>query len=126
MVHAFDEDTALEPVPGADPADPASGQRFTAGMSHRWDTVGPPNGGFLLALAARALARTVPFPDPVTLTGHFLRPSRHPPVELHVDSIRTGSTHATATGRPLPARKAVHRPPATLSELVPVSGPTAR
>ena len=125
MVHAFDEDTALEPVPGADPADPASGQRFTAGMSHRWDTVGPPNGGFLLALAARALARTVPFPDPVTLTGHFLRPSRHTPVELHVESIRTGSAHATATGRLLQGGKELLRTLATFSDLGAVSGPTA-
>lgn len=69
--YAFDEDTALE-------ASPADDRTFRAGMSHRWDTVGPPNGGFLLALAGRALARAVPFPDPVTLTGHFLRPSRRP------------------------------------------------
>src|SRR5207249_1047345 len=64
-------------------------------ISHRWDTVGPPNGGFLLALAARGLTAAAPFPDPVTLTGHFLRPSRHTPVEIHVTPIRTGSTHAT-------------------------------
>jgi len=97
MVFAFDEDTALEPLTGA----AATGPAFIAGMSHRWDTVGPPNGGFLLALAARGLARAVPFPDPVTLTGHFLRPARHTPVELHVEALRTGRTHATAMGRPL-------------------------
>ena len=67
MGHAFDEDTALAPLPlPPGSAAPAADLGFTAGISHRWDTVGPPNGGFLLALAVRALAGSVPFPDPVT------------------------------------------------------------
>ena len=76
MGYAFDEDITIELLP-----DPAEGRCFGAAISHRWDTVGPPNGGFLLALAARGLMAAAPFPDPVTLTGHFLRPSRHTPVE---------------------------------------------
>jgi acyl-CoA thioesterase len=91
MAYAFDEDTALGPL-----AEPG---RFTAGISHRWDTVGPPNGGFLLALVAKAMARTVPFPDPITLTGHFLRPARHSPVDISVEQVRAGGAHATAMGR---------------------------
>lgn len=93
-------------------------------MSHRWDTVGPPNGGFLLALAARSLAEGVPFPDPVTVTGHFLRPSRHTPVELTVEPIRTGKTHATATGRLLQDGKELLRTVATFADLGRADGPT--
>jgi acyl-CoA thioesterase len=115
--YAFDEDTALEAVPGDD-------RTFRAGMSHRWDTVGPPNGGFLLALAGRALGRAVPFPDPVTLTGHFLRPSRHTPVELTAEPVRIGKTHATATGRLLQDGKEILRTLATFSDLEQAGGPT--
>ncbi|MEW6477502.1 MAG: thioesterase family protein [Actinomycetota bacterium] len=114
--YAFDEDTALEA--GADAL------TFRAGMSHRWDTVGPPNGGFLLALAARSLARAVPFPDPVTLTGHFLRPSRHTPVELAVETVRAGKAHATVTGRMLQDGKEILRTLATFSDLERADGPT--
>jgi acyl-CoA thioesterase len=113
--YAFDEDTALEPI---------SDLRFGAGMSHRWDTVGPPNGGFLLALAARGLARAVPFPDPVTVTGHFLRPSRHTPVELDVEPVRRGSTHATATSRLIQGGKEILRTMATFSDLAAAGGPS--
>ena len=125
-MHAFDEDTALEPLPGATGSDPRSGSplRLGAGISHRWDTVGPPNGGFLLALAARGLARAVPFPDPVTLTGHFLRPSRHTPVELEVETVRVGSTHATAMCRLVQDGKEVLRTLGTFSDLAAADGPT--
>src|SRR5207244_13420169 len=97
MGHEFDEDIALEPLaaPGAE----AGRHCFGAAISHRWDTVGPPNGGFLLALAARGLTAAAPLPDPVTLTGHFPPPSRHPPVEIPVTPTRTGPTPATPTGR---------------------------
>src|SRR5687768_4544019 len=92
MAYAFDEDTALEPLP-----EPG---RFTAGISHRWDTVGPPNGGFLLALVAKGLARTVPFPDPITLTGHFLRPARPSPVDVSVEPGALRGAHAAASCSP--------------------------
>ena len=122
-LHAFDEDTALEELP-APVGGSGSALRFGAGISHRWDTVGPPNGGFLLALAARSLERAVPFPDPVTVTGHFLRPSRHTPVELHVEPVRRGTTHATATGSLIQGGKEILRTLATFSDLATASGPT--
>jgi acyl-CoA thioesterase len=115
--YAFDEDTDLEEIPGEPLA-------FRAGMSHRWDTVGPPNGGFLLALAAQSLSRAVPFPDPVTVTGHFLRPSRHTPVELTVEQLRAGKTHATAMGRLHQDGKEILRTLATFSDLDLVEGPS--
>src|SRR5256885_12502196 len=127
MAHAFDEDTALEPLPEGAPGTAAghvSELAFTAGISHRWDTVGPPNGGFLLALAARGLARAVPFPDPVTLTGHFLRPARHTPVQLSVEPIRTGAAHASAMGRLHQGGKEILRTLATFSDLALAGGPT--
>ena len=120
MGYAFDDDTALEAL-----AAPEAGrERFVARISHRWDTVGPPNGGFLLALAARALTAAAPFPDPVTLTGHFLRPSRHTPLEIDVTPIRRGSTHATLMAGLHQDGKELLRTLATFSDLGTASGPT--
>jgi acyl-CoA thioesterase len=118
MAHAFDEDTALRPLPdAAPPGDGGSALAFTAGISHRWDTVGPPNGGFLLALAVRGLAEAVPFPDPITVTGHFFRPAHHTPVELHVERIRAGKAHASAMARVLQDGKEFLRTLATFADL---------
>src|SRR5258706_13333246 len=111
MGNAFDDDTALEAL-----AAPEAGhERFLARISHRWDTVGPPNGGFLLALAARALTAAAPFPDPVTLTGHFLRPSRHTALEVDVTPIRRGSAPPTLLARLPQDGKELLRTPAPLS-----------
>jgi acyl-CoA thioesterase len=120
MAYAFDEDTALQPLPDVAPPGGGAGAEtlgFAAGISHRWDTVGPPNGGFLLALAARGLAEAVPFPDPVTMTGHFFRPARHTPVELHVERIRAGKAHASAMARLQQDGKEILRALATFSDL---------
>lgn len=38
-----------------------------------WDIAGNANGGYLLALAARAIALETARPDPVTITAHYLR-----------------------------------------------------
>src|SRR5437764_11364155 len=119
MGYAFEEAITLEPLP-----DPAEGRRFGAAISHRWDTVGPPNGGFLLALAARGLTAAAPFPDPVTLTGHFLRPSRHTPVEILVTPVRVSSTHATLMAGLHQDGKEILRTLATFSDLGRAAGPS--
>jgi acyl-CoA thioesterase len=120
--YAFDEDTVLEASGGMRQigADPI----HRAAISHRWDTIGPPNGGFLLALAAQGLARKVPFPDPVTVTGHFLRPARHCPVEMGLEHIRTGSSHATAMCRMRQGGKEILRTVGTFADLGAARGPT--
>jgi acyl-CoA thioesterase len=125
MAYAFDEDTALQALPDVAPPGGGAGTQalaFTAGISHRWDTVGPPNGGFLLALAARGLAEAVPFPDPITVTGHFFRPARHTPVELHVERIRAGKAHASAMVRLDQDGKEILRALGTFSDLAAGAG----
>jgi acyl-CoA thioesterase len=125
MAYAFDEDTALQALPDVAPPGGGAGTgalAFTAGISHRWDTVGPPNGGFLLALAVRGLAEAVPFPDPITVTGHFFRPARHTPVELHVERIRAGKAHASAMVRLDQDGKEILRALGTFSDLAAGAG----
>ena len=64
--YAFDEDSRVEP--GAD-------GEYVARLTGRWDGMrGAVNGGYLLATCTRALALTMPFPDPIVISGFFLRP----------------------------------------------------
>ncbi len=59
-----------------------------------WDIYGNANGGYLLALAARAMGDAVGRP-PVTLTCQYLRPGRPGPCEIEVDIVRAGRRFAT-------------------------------
>jgi Acyl-CoA thioesterase N-terminal domain len=66
---AFDEDSRVVAA-GPEGA-------FTAALTGRWNgTAGAVNGGYMLAICTRALALGMPFPDPVVVSGFFLRPGR--------------------------------------------------
>ncbi len=58
-----------------------------------------PNGGYVMALAARAMRDPLPHPDPVSLTAHFLRPPEPGPAEIDVEVVRTGRRHSTVSAR---------------------------
>jgi len=87
MTFEFDTDTAVER---------AGEDRFAARLTDRWNTPAGPNGGYVLAVVARALLETVPKPHPISLTGHFLLPPAPGDVEIATELIRTGHRHATA------------------------------
>ena len=55
-----------------------------------WDIAGNANGGYLLAMTARALVEATGRPDPVTVTAHFLSPGRPGPVAIAADVHKTG------------------------------------
>ena len=61
-----------------------------------WDIGGNANGGYLMAIAGRAMAAAVGRP-PVTLTAHYLRPAPTGPCEVVVTTVRDGRRFATAT-----------------------------
>ncbi|KAF4408385.1 MULTISPECIES: thioesterase family protein [Streptomyces] len=82
----FDRDTALVPRgPGVHDAELSAG----------WTIFGAVNGGYLLALAGRALAEALPHPDPFTVTAHYLTASRPGPARIRTDVVRTGRTMST-------------------------------
>lgn len=68
-------------------------------LSPNWSIGGVPNGGFQLAVAAKALGSLLPHPDPLTITGHYLDKSIEGPVNYLVDLARAGSTMSTGTVR---------------------------
>jgi acyl-CoA thioesterase len=70
---------------------------FTATIEPGWDIAGNANGGYLLAIVARAVAEATGKPHPVTVSAHYLAPGRPGPVEVSVEVVRVGGRHATAT-----------------------------
>jgi acyl-CoA thioesterase len=70
------------------------GPVFEAALDGRWDTRQGPNGGFMLALATRAIAQVLPFPDPLAVSCFYLRPGSAGPAEVRTEVIRAGRTTA--------------------------------
>jgi acyl-CoA thioesterase len=78
----FDAATALS----------GSGPVFGAVLDGRWDGQASTNGGFLLALATRAVGEVLPFPDPVVVSGFYLRPGTPGPAEIRTEVVQAGRT----------------------------------
>ncbi len=83
----FDADTAIV----------AAGEgRYTGTITDRWSIGGVPNGGYVMAMALRALLDATGRPDPLGVTGHFVRPAEPGPAELRVELVRAGRSSSTA------------------------------
>jgi acyl-coenzyme A thioesterase PaaI-like protein len=106
--YELDDDAALVPVAGF-------ADTFQVTLTDRWN-IGPvPNGGYVMLCATRALAAVLGSPsgasgavaagtavpegaarrEPLTVTGHFLRPARPGPATLEVRRLREGKSLAT-------------------------------
>jgi len=85
-VSRFTDATAVRPIGEG---------RFAANVHEGWDIGGNANGGYLLAIATRAMAEVVGRP-PLTVTAHYLRPAPAGPCEIDVSSVRFGRRLATA------------------------------
>lgn len=68
-------------------------------LSDQWNIGDNPNGGYLLAVTARAMAQLFPeFPIPVSVTAHYLRPGlSNQACRVEVELIRRGRTMGTAS-----------------------------
>jgi len=87
-VTQFDAETAVERT------DDGRWRGFVHGA---WNIGGNPNGGYLKSIALNAVLESVPHPDPISVTTHFLRPGVPDALcAVHVDVIRTGRTLSTA------------------------------
>ena len=89
------------PLPGpfatATAVQPAAAGQWSASIHPGWDIAGNANGGYLLAVAARALADATGRPDPVTVTAHFLSPGQPGSIRITAQVLREGRRFATGT-----------------------------
>ncbi len=114
----FTHDTAVEPLGGG---------RFRGVVDPGWAVIdgAAPNGGYLLAMTARAMRHPLAaHPDPVTITGHFLRPPEVGPVEIDVEVVREGRRHATVAAAMRQDGREIVRTLGAFGDLSTADGPT--
>lgn len=75
------------------------GDVFQSKIEVGWDILGNANGGYLTAIAARAMAEVTDRPHPVTVTTHYLNPAHPGPVTIDTDLIKSGKRFATVQAR---------------------------
>ena len=68
---------------------------YDVDLDSGWSIGGKPNGGYLMAVLARAGIDAVDRPHPLAVSGHFLRPPSGGPAEVRVDVVKTGRTAST-------------------------------
>lgn len=100
-----------------------SGPGFDVEIPDGWgaETV---NGGFQLALLTRAMDQITPFPDPIVVSGFFLRPGQPGPARIEAELIRAGRTTAFAQASLWREGKESLRATAAFSDLSRASGPS--
>jgi hypothetical protein len=104
MTGVFEEATAVwrratAPTEGSAAGTDAPGAdmvSFDATVHPGWDIGGNANGGYLLAIAGRAMAEVTGRP-PLTITAHYLSPAPAGPCRIEVSPVRAGRRMATAT-----------------------------
>lgn len=100
--------------------------RYGVTLSDRWN-VGPvPNGGYLIALAGKAMAEACTHKDPLTITGHYLRPAVAGPAELVVTPVKQGGTFDNAQVSVVQAGSERCRFIGAYGTLAQISGPSWR
>jgi acyl-CoA thioesterase len=69
--------------------------RYDVELDAGWSIGGKPNGGYLMAVLARAALDAVDRPHPLAVSGHFLRPPSGGPAEVRVEVVKAGRTAST-------------------------------
>lgn len=99
------------------------GTTWAGEIAPGWDIGGNADGGYTLAIAARAAAEAAGRPDPVTITAHYLSPGRPGPVTIEAQVIRRGRRFATVQATLQSAEGPVLALLGSFAELGPYSGP---
>ena len=110
----FEEDTAVR----------REGGRWVADLSPAWNVGQNPNGGYLLAVAVRALLEETGRPDPVTVTAHYLSPPAAGEISIHTTVIKPGRSFVTATAEVIQGDRERIRIIGAFGDLAERKGPT--
>lgn len=94
MAPAFETATAVTRRPGGG----ESRMIYDGAVADGWDIGGVANGGYVMALAGRAMADAAGRP-PLSLTAHYLVPGRAGDCVVEVESVRVGRRLATMSAR---------------------------
>ncbi|MGH3442719.1 MAG: acyl-CoA thioesterase [Nitriliruptorales bacterium] len=112
----FDAGTAVERI---------ADRRWRGDVSPDWTVFGgAPNGGYLQAMALRAVRGELTKPHPLTSTSHFLTTCESGPAEIDVEVLRTGRRHETAVATVHQADGERLRVTAIFGDLDAADGPT--
>jgi acyl-CoA thioesterase len=79
----FERDTAVERV---------ADTLWRGELREGWRVFDVPNGGYVLALAGRALSQALPHPDPLTVSAFYMAPTALGPVDCEVTPLRSGGS----------------------------------
>ena len=116
-MHTYNFDTDTQPLRSSEGS-------VDLHLSDRYDIGDKPNGGYVLASIARGLATVVGHQHPVSIAGHYLRPSVAGAGTIELDAPRIGRTFSTASGRFIQGGKERVRSLATFADLDRFEGPT--
>lgn len=111
----LDDDTSVSPL----------GQGvWQASVSPRWNVGSAPNGGYLLAIAARAVLADAGRPDPLSITAHYVSPPEPGALQVAVETVRSGRRYATLAGALRQGESERVRVLAAVGDLGAMQGPT--
>jgi acyl-CoA thioesterase len=113
-VSGFEGDTAVRRT-----------ERGWAGeISPAWNIGDNPNGGYTLALVARALLGESDRVDPFSVTAHYVKPPTVGPVEITAETVRAGRRYATLSGTMRQGDRELIRVLGAFGDLSTMTGPT--
>ena len=97
---------------------------WSAEVNPRWNIGNNPNGGYLLAIAVRAMREAAGRPDPLSTTAHYLSPPTAGPVTIEVDMVKPGRSFVNVTARVVQEGRERVRLLGVLGDLDAQKGPT--
>ena len=111
------------PFATATAVQPTADGKWSASIHPGWDIAGNANGGYLLAMATRALADATGRPDPVTVTAHYLSPGQPGRVEITTQILKEGRRFAVGTATMVSGSRPLLAVLGTLGDLSQAQGP---
>jgi acyl-CoA thioesterase len=112
---AFDDDTAVRPAPSGG---------WEATLRSRGNVGDNPNGGYLLAVAVKAMIAEAGRPDPVTVTAHYLSPPSEGPVSIRTQVVKPGRSFVTVMAEVVQGERERVRVLGAFGDLTERRGPT--